>query len=289
MRFFALSGLAMPEKKQRLDVETLWKLRRPGSPTLSPDGAQTCVALTGFDMEENKGKSALWLLSNFGGAPRELTRCGEKDGQPAWSPDGSLIAFVAKRGEGKDADEEPQLHVIAPDGGEARRVTSICTGVSGIKWFADGKRIAFISWVWPDLAGEKAQARRLKEKKEAKVKAHVVEHTVYRFWDHWLSDGRVPHLHVVEVASGKVRDLFAGSNWELPVFDTGAADYDISPDGRHLAFCFNPNQDRRWDQAHHIVEMEVKTGKARNLTAKSKWTHRVATPSPCWLPTSSAR
>src|SRR5688572_15461376 len=87
---------------------------------------------------------------------------GEKDSDPAWSPDGRGIAFVAKRKDGA----EPQVYVIAPDGGEARRVTSIATGAASLKWFADSKRIAFVSWVWPDLSGDAAQGKRLKERKD---------------------------------------------------------------------------------------------------------------------------
>ncbi|MBL8519088.1 MAG: S9 family peptidase [Betaproteobacteria bacterium] len=260
-------------QSKRLSVELLWKLKRPTSPTLSPDGAQTCVALTAFDMKENKGTTKLWLLSNLGGAPRELTTCGEKDGQPQWSPDGSLIAFVAKRGEGKDADEEPQLYVIPPDGGEARRVTALATGVSAIKWFADSKRIAFISWVWPDLKREKDQAKRLKERKDDKVKAIVSDKTKFQHWDHFLADGRVPRVHIVDVETGKTRDAFAGTRYELPVFDPGPADFDVSPDGRHLAFTFNPNEDRRGDQETEVVEIDLRRGKAKVLTAGSPLTH----------------
>ncbi len=141
----------MPKKNKSITAADLWKIQRPASPTLSPDGTQACVELTSYDMNDNKASSSLWLLSTFGGDPRELTHCGDKDGQPQWSPDGLLIAFVAKRGDGKDADEEPQLYVIPPDGGEARRVSNIATGVSAIKWFADSKKIAFISWVWPSI------------------------------------------------------------------------------------------------------------------------------------------
>ena len=170
----------MSKKNKRITAEDLWRVQRPASPSLSPDGTQACVALTKYDMDENKGSTSLWLLSTFGGQPRELTRCGEKDGQPQWSPDGKSIAFVAKRGEGKGADEEPQLYVIPPDGVEARRVSTLATGVSGIKWFADSSKIAFISWVWPTLKGEKAQAKRWKEKQDDKVKSHVVDHTPIR-------------------------------------------------------------------------------------------------------------
>ena len=218
--------------ERRFTVEDVWKIERPGAPTLSPDGAQACVSVTTYDMKANKGHTSLWLLSTFGGEPRQLTRVGEKDGEPRWSPDGRAIAFLAKR----DKDEEPQVYVIAPDGGEARRVTSIATGASCIKWFPDSKRLAFVSWVWPDTKGEEAQAARLKEHKEDPVKAHVVEHQAFRFWDHWLSDGRVPHLFVVDVASGNLRDLFAGSDWELPRADTASHHYDIAPDGAAIVF-----------------------------------------------------
>ena len=267
----------MSKKNNRITVEDLWKIKRPSSPVLSPDASQVCVALTQYDMEANKGATHLWLLSTFGGEARELTQCGEKDGQPQWSPDGSQIAFVAKRAcnesTGKTADEEPQIYLIAPDGGEAKRLTNISTGASAIKWFADGKRIAFVSLVWPDLKSARDQATRLKMRKEDKVKAHVVEHSVFRHWDHWISDGRVPCVHVVDVKTGKCENVFAGTTYELPVFDTSAADYDIAPDGRHVAFCFNPNADKRGDQEQQIVEMDIKSRKVANLTASSAYSH----------------
>jgi dipeptidyl aminopeptidase/acylaminoacyl peptidase len=270
----------MSKNNKRITAEDLWRIQRPMSPTLSPDGSQVCVAVTKYDMEENTGSTHLWLLSTFGGEARELTQCGDKDGQPQWSPDGASIAFVAKRGEGKNADEESQLYVIAPDGGEARRVSNVATGVSHIKWFADSSKIAFISWVWPELKTGKAQANRLKETKDDKVKAHVVEHTSFRHWDHWLSDGRVPHVHVVDIKTGKCRDLFAGSKHALHTADTGRNDFDISPDGKHIAFCFNPNEDARGDQEHHIGELDIKTGKIRHLTAASPFSHGAPVYSP---------
>jgi dipeptidyl aminopeptidase/acylaminoacyl peptidase len=152
--------------------------------------------------------------------------------------------------------------------------------VSAIKWFPDSSAIAFISWVWPQLKNEKAQAKHLKERKEDKVKAHVVEHTSFRHWDHWLSDGRVPHVHMVNIETGKCRDLFAGGKYALQTSDPGPADFDISPDGRHIAFCFNPNEDARGDQEHHIAELDIKNGKIRTLTASSLLSHTAPKYSP---------
>ena len=148
-------------KTRRLTAEDLWKLERPAQPTLSPDAAQVCVSSTSYDMEENKPSSSLWLLSAFGGEPRRLTQCGDKDGEPRWSPDGRWIAFLGKRpGTGSDkGDEETQVYLIAPDGGEARRLTDIPTGAFAIRWFPDSRRIAFASWVWPEVRGLPRRSR----------------------------------------------------------------------------------------------------------------------------------
>src|SRR5204862_455030 len=162
-------------------------------------------------------------------------------------------------------DEEPQIYLIDADGGEARRLTQLATGASAIKWFPDGKRIAFISWVWPDLRGETAQARRHKQRKEDKVKAHRVEHATYRFWDHWLSDGRVPHLFVADLRGG-CSDLFEATPYELVRADPDQHCYDISPDGRFVAFGFDPAEEKKLDDEFDIVELDLKSRRFRNLT-----------------------
>ena len=64
-------------KKKPLTLEELWRVERLAQPTLSPDGAQACVSVTRFDMEENKAQASLWLLSAFGGTARRLTSAGE--------------------------------------------------------------------------------------------------------------------------------------------------------------------------------------------------------------------
>src|SRR5436190_12215620 len=262
-------------KKKPITVEDLWKIERPGQPTLSPDGAQACASVTAYDMKENKGRSSLWILSSFGGEPRRLTSAGAKDAEPAWSPDGRSIAFVAKRHgvDGAQDDDEAQVYLIAPDGGEARRVTDIATGAFAIKWFPDSRRLAFISWVWPDTKGLDKLARRYKAFKDDKVKAHVVGHGAYRWWDHWLSDGRVPHLFVVDVESGKTRDLFAGSRFELPRADPAAHHYDIAPDGGEIAFTFDPAEEKRFDHEDHLFALDLGLKRFRPLTAASRLSH----------------
>ena len=261
----------MPNKIKLIDVETLWKFERVGAVSLAPDGAQAVGSVSSFSMEDNKSSSALWLLSTFGGAARPLTSCGEKDGQPAWSPDGARIAFVAKREQQGKKDETPQLYLIAPDGGEARRVSNFAPGIEGFKWLPDGKRIVFIAWVWPELKGTKAQAKRLKEFNERKASGYATSQTQYRFWDHQLPMGRVSHLHLLDVASGRVTDLFEGTAYELPRAEPDADAFDVSPDGRHLVFAHDPQPEKRIDNFKALVELNLRSSKFEALTSEPAW------------------
>jgi len=268
-------------KQNRITVERLWQLARPAHPTASPDGAQACVAVATFDMEQNTQASSLWLLSVFGGEPRRLTAFGEKDAEPRWSPDGRWIAFAAKRPAAGDqkADEEGQVYLVAPDGGEARRLTTLPTGAFGHKWFPDSRRIAFISWVWPDASVGQLE-KRYRAWKDSKVKAHVVEEPAYRWWDRWLSDGRVPRLFTVDIETGRVTDLFADSGAELTRAEPSAMLYDISPDGREIAFTFDPQREKRFDHPTRIGVLDVRTRRVRDITSRSPLSHETPSYSP---------
>ncbi|MDT9001493.1 S9 family peptidase [Paucibacter sp. APW11] len=255
----------------RFDVEALWHIERVGAPSLSPDGAQAVVASTRYDMEKNSSSASLWLLSTLGGEPRALTQAGDKDAAPQWSPRGDLIAFIAKREQQGERDEESQLYLIPPDGGEARRAAVVATGVEAFKWFPDGKRIAFISWVWPELRGSAAQARALREFKARKSSGYVTSEALYRYWDHHVPMGRVPHLHVLDIASGKVRDLFEGSGYELTRTDPNADCFDISPDGRRIVFACDLAAEKRISNRHALAEIELRGGAIRPLLQDDDW------------------
>ena len=252
-------------------AEDLWKIERIGAAALSPDGAQAVCSLSSYSMEDNKAQTSLWLLSTFGGGPRRLTSCGEKDGQAAWSPKGETIAFVAKREQQGHKDETPQLYLIAPDGGEARRISDFAPGIEAFKWFPDGKRIAFVAWVWPELKGSKAQAKRYKEFKERKETGYATSEAQYRYWDHQLPMGRVPHLHVLEIATGRIADLFEGSGYELQRAEPSADDFDIAPDGRQIVFAFDPHPQKRIDHNKAIAEMNLRSGKTDTLLFDKTW------------------
>jgi dipeptidyl aminopeptidase/acylaminoacyl peptidase len=262
----------MPKtKKNPLTVDDLWKMERIGTPSLSPDGAQAVVPVTRHSMDDNKAESSLWLLSTLGGAARALTHCGDKDGQPAWSPRGDRIAFVAKREQQGAKDDTPQLYLIAPDGGEARRAATVATGVEAFRWFPDGRRIAFVSWVWPELKGGKAQAAAHKAFKDRKETGYATSEAQYRYWDHHLPMGRVPHLHLMDADRGRVRDLLEGTSFELARAHPDANAFDISPDGRRIVFAFDPAAEKRLDNCYALAEMDVVSGAVRVIVQTEGW------------------
>ncbi len=260
----------MPKLKS-LSVEALWQLQRIAGLALSPDGTRAVCSVTGYDMEANKSSTQLWLLpTSPGGAPRQLTQCGEKNGQPAWSPRGDRIAFMARREQDGKKDETAQLYVIAPDGGEARRVSQFAPGVEGFKWMPDGQAIVFVAWVWPDVKGAKAQAKRHKAFSERKESGYATSEAQYRYFDHNHPQGRVARLLRLELDSGRVTDLMEGCGYELPR-DDPASHFDISPDGKHIVFASDPQPVKRGSNRLALVELSVRKGRVRPLTDAPDW------------------
>jgi dipeptidyl aminopeptidase/acylaminoacyl peptidase len=259
-------------EKKPITVDDLWAVKRIGSPSLSPDGKWAAVDLTSYDMKENNSTSDIWLIptSSSVGEKRQLTAHSAKDSGPLWSPDGRTILFLSKR----EGDDAIQIYLISTSGGEARRLTKISTGAASPKWFPDSKQIAFISWVWPELKTDEEQAAKLKQRKEAKVKAYQIDTTNFRYWDHWLADGRRAHLFIVDVESGKTRDLFEGTDYHLFWYenstDLSSNHYDVSPDGKEVAFVIDSTPDPGLDPNADVIVMSVDGGKGSNISAKNK-------------------
>jgi dipeptidyl aminopeptidase/acylaminoacyl peptidase len=252
-------------------VDTLWQLQRLGPPSLSPDGAQAVVAVQRGDMAGNRMGSQLWLLSTLGGEPRALTHGGDKDSAPQWSPRGDRIAFLSRREQQGQRDAERQLYLIAPDGGEASRAATVASGVEAFRWFPDGRRIAFIAWVWPDERGPKAQSRRLQAWRDRQETGHATEEAIHRWWDRVLPPGRVPHLHVLDLGNGRVRDLFEGTALTLSRSEAGAHSYAISPDGQRIAFAHDPAPAQRLENRLALSEIDVRSGAVRPLIHEPAW------------------
>ena len=266
--------LRRSRRHRPLDIDTLWQLQRLGGLSLAPDGSAAVVSVTTPSLEKNQTRTRLWLLPTDpaqGRAPRALTSCGERDGQAAWSPQGDRIAFIARREQEGSKDGTPQLYTIAADGGEAQRHSSFAPGIESFKWLPDGKRVVFSAWVWPALKGAAAQNKAHKAFTERKESGYVTSAAYYRHWDHNVPMGRVLHLLLLDLASGRVTDLFEGTTLELPRDGGGNDVYDVHPDGRRVAFVHDPAAEAL--QVHRLAlsEIELRTRRVVALVDDEAW------------------
>jgi dipeptidyl aminopeptidase/acylaminoacyl peptidase len=266
-------------KKHRFTVDDLWALPRVGSPVPSPGGGEFLVPVLTYSMKTNESTTRIWRIpSNARGAGTggrgdpavALTTADESSGQPAWSPDGKRIAFVRKPGKGKkDGGPKypsvPQLYVMPADGGEPERLTDVPLGVADPRWFPDGRRIAFISHVFIKGLTLEKTARLAKERSEEPVKAYVTEDRVYRYWDHWLTEGKVQHLFSIDPETREITDLTPDSKRWLGLMEI-SGNYRISPDGKEIAFCAVRTRPPYDPILMGVFTVKVGSGKPRLLT-----------------------
>jgi dipeptidyl aminopeptidase/acylaminoacyl peptidase len=93
--------------------------------------------------------------------------------------------------------------------------------------------------------------------------------------------GRVLHLLLLDVDNGRITDLFAGTDLELPRQDSGSAGYDTSPDGRSVVFNHDPLHPRSLDHALALSELDIGTRRLRPLAHDPAWDFSAPRYSPC--------
>ena len=265
-------------EKQPLTHETMWLMKRVGSPAISPDGKWVIFSVTEPSYDEKEQTSDLWLVPADGSAaPRKITALKAGESSPSWSPDSRRIAFSAKR----DADEVSQIYMLdLAGGGEAQRVTNLSTALRSPKFSPDGKRLLFASSVFPDAADDEANKKAAKEEKDRKFKVRIYDSFPIRSWDRWIDVNREPHLLVQSVDGGSPKDLLAGTKLVAAAGFAGTGGFgsggeslsgEWSPDGQWIVFPATTVQNTSAfaEYGYDLYRVSVNGGEPEKLTMQN--------------------
>src|SRR6202044_2271380 len=89
-----LAAAAQTTSPKPITHETLWMMKRVGTPAVSPDGKWVVFSILEPSYETDKAVSDLWLVSTDGLQPaRRLTNTKAPEEDVAWSPDSASIVF----------------------------------------------------------------------------------------------------------------------------------------------------------------------------------------------------
>ncbi len=227
---------SLAQNDQSLSVERIWQFERIGNPVTSADGRFIVAPVTKFDIKADKGQTRLWLFSADGKQQTAITAEGLSVSEPVFSPDGQTLAFISKR----DKDDAGQIYLLPmTKPGEAQRLTEVPTGVSGLKWV--GKHLYFITKVWPAKTWSE-MAEHIKAEKDNKVSAKQWNALPYSHFDSWIDEQRQAHVFRIAATGGEVQPVTQPFGLELPRATQSAADYDVDPQERYIAWTANGSE-----------------------------------------------
>ena len=214
--------------------------------------------------------------------PRRLTHGTTRDTKPRLCPDGHALAFI--RSDPSDDDAVAAAWILdtrRPDRAHPARVGRH-GAVSEVAWSPDGRRLAYTAEVDPPrfIAGRTRPISRRGPAKGADGDNPMARHITRTDW-RWDEEGhrdRWSHLFVIDMPSGRPRQLTAG--------DWGVADIAWHPDSRTIAFTSDrgPEPDLHPRPTIWAVDVDDADREPRDVLAPGGWAiHPAWSPDGRWI------
>jgi len=212
-------------------------------PRISPDGKSVAFTVSQQDLENNRYKTDMYVVSTEGGEAVNITMDGSS-ASPKWSPDGKEIAFISK------TDGKSSIWVADPVSKERRFVTGYYQ--KNVRYMEVGE---FLSWS-PDgtLLAFTSMPKPSEEKKEIMIHSKIHYKAAKGY-----ADMQQMHIFVVSPLG-----------WE-PARHITFGDYDEhsicwSPEGKKIAFISNRTGEDDYNFLSDVWSVSVDTGEIDRIT-----------------------
>ena len=243
----------------RLTPELLWSMGRIGSTVLSPDKTNILYTVTTYNISENRGYSAIYILNSETKETKKLTVNTSKSESDANSiENGRKIVFLCA-----DDNGTSQLWMMNTDGSNRKCISSEKTDVNGYLFSPDEKHVVLIH----DVPTETSIIKN--DDDLPKATGMVINELMYKHWDRYVRS--VPHPFIANFDGSQItnaRDILDGQPYESPMCPFGGIEeFAWSPDSKSLAYVMRKKTGRDYaiSTDSDIFLYNLETGKTKNL------------------------
>ena len=243
----------------RLTPELLWSMGRIGSTVLSPDKTNILYTVTTYNISENRGYSAIYILNSETKETKKLTvNTSKSESDANFIENGRKIVFLCA-----DDNGTSQLWMINTDGSNRKCISSEKTDVNGYLFSPDEKNVVLIH----DVPTETSIIKN--DDDLPKATGMVINELMYKHWDRYVRS--VPHPFIANFDGSQVtnaRDILDGQPYESPMCPFGGIEeFAWSPDSKSLAYVMRKKTGRDYaiSTDSDIFLYNLETGKTKNL------------------------
>ena len=243
----------------RLTPELLWSMGRIGSTVLSPDKTNILYTVTTYNISENRGYSAIYILNSETKETKKLTvNTSKSESDANFIENGRKIVFLSA-----DDNGTSQLWMMNTDGSNRKCISSEKTDVNGYLFSPDEKNVVIIH----DVPTETSIIKN--DVDLPKATGMVINELMYKHWDRYVRS--VPHPFIANFDGSQVtnaRDILDGQPYESPMCPFGGIEeFAWSPDSKSLAYVMRKKTGRDYaiSTDSDIFLYNLETGKTKNL------------------------